>query len=58
MVIETHMVTIVGNVAMTNIAILALMLSTWPFTLELDNDSPVQLRLFRKKVDTRDLCYN
>ena len=57
MAIETHVVTIVGNVAVTNISVLALMLSAWPLSLQLDYDSAVELCLFRKKVEARYLGY-
>ena len=50
------MVAVVGNVALTNIPVLALMLSAWPFSLQLDYDSPVELCLFREKVEARYLC--
>ena len=54
-IIETHMVTIMSNVAKAGIPTLTLMLSTCPFGFELQNDSSMKLCLFRKEVSARHL---
>jgi hypothetical protein len=49
------MVTVVGDIAIAGVTALALVLSTWPFAFELHDDGAVELCLFGKEFNTRNL---